>query len=48
MQTSDVVSRVQEALALIGEGYSPKAWHVASWRDAAECMKEKPQGPRHR
>eukprot|EP00435_Cladocopium_sp_Y103_P036955 s863_g9.t1 len=43
MKTRDVVQRVEAAFAWIGEArYRPKAWHVASWSEAAECMKDQP------
>jgi len=43
MTTKDVVQRVQAAFAWVGEArYRPKAWHVASWTEAAECMKDQP------
>mmetsp|Transcript_16560 Transcript_16560/g.27437 ORF Transcript_16560/g.27437 Transcript_16560/m.27437 type:complete len:354 (-) Transcript_16560:56-1117(-) len=43
MKTRDVVQRVEAAFASIGEArYRPKAWHVASWSEAAECLKDQP------
>ncbi|CAK9018616.1 unnamed protein product [Durusdinium trenchii] len=43
MTTSDAKERVEAAFAWIGDArYRPKAWHVASWSEAAECMKDQP------
>ncbi|CAJ1343342.1 unnamed protein product [Effrenium voratum] len=46
MATPDAAEQVQKAFELIGV-YQAKAWHVASWREAQECMKEQPTWTRH-
>ncbi|CAE7507525.1 unnamed protein product [Symbiodinium natans] len=48
MASLDAVRQVEAAFALIGDArYQPKAWHVASWKEVAECMKDQPIWTRH-